>query len=172
LTDTVPTYTGRFAGKSLFDAGEPSNWITQKKTQKVRLPGPTYQWRISAGFVEVGQHIPAKGGELELVWEPVLKLLAKTGDSWKWTHANAQHLYKVVKFDKDQGRTSVVVQETVTPSLDPDHPFEIRHVYVRDLGEVERCESQQVSSKEKRILTERKLIEDVGTSSSKDSGRE
>jgi len=172
LTETVTTHTGRLPGKSLFDAGEPSNWITQKKTQKVRLPGPTYQWRVSAGFVEVGQHIPAKGGELELVWEPVLKLLAKTGDSWKWTHANAQHQYKVVKFDKDQGGTSVVIQETITPRLDPDHPFEIRHVYMRDLGEVERRESQQISSKEKRILTERKLIEDGGTSSSKDSGRE
>jgi hypothetical protein len=169
LTETVTTHTGKLVGRSLLEEGESAKWIAQIKTKKVRQPGPSYHWRISGAFLEVGQDVPMKNGELELVWQPVLKLTAKTGDSWKWTYANALHVYTVVRFETNREQTSVIIQEMVTPSLDPGHPSEIRHVYVRDLGEVERSEQQHVSSTEKKVLMEMKLIEDPGASPPKES---
>src|SRR5262249_47702424 len=127
-TETVTTHSGKLTGKSLFDEGEQARWISQKKTQSVRLPGPIFDRRISGGFVEIGHHVPTKSGQSEVVWEPVLKLLTKTGDSWSWKYNNDKHQYTVMKFQESMGRTSVVIKETVTRNDDPDHPSEIRHV--------------------------------------------
>src|SRR5262249_39439842 len=115
---------------------------------------------ISGGFVEIGHHVPTKNGQSEVVWEPVLKLLTKTGDTWSWKYNNDKHQYTVVKFQESMGRTSVVIKETVTRNDDPDHPSEIRHVYVQDLGEIERQEWIQITTKEKKVVSEKKLVEE------------
>jgi hypothetical protein len=168
-TDTVSTHSAKYSGKGLFEPGEDPKWVLNKKTQKFRLAGPVYKQRNFAGFVEQGENVATKSGDMEVVWQPVLKLNARLGDTWKWSHANANHLYSVEKFANDpKDRISVVIKETVTFDLDRDHPIEIRHVYVRNVGETERSETQHITAKEKRTLAEKKLIEDADESYIKD----
>jgi hypothetical protein len=168
ITETVITHSGKLIGKSLLDEEEQSRWSAQRKTQKVRLPGPVQERRISGGFVEIGHHLPTKSTESETAWEPALKLQARTGDSWNWTYANARHKFTVIKFQEVKGRTSVVIEEAVARDDDPDHPSVVRHVYVLNIGEVERQEVLQITSREKRVVKEMKLVEEAGRGPAKE----
>jgi hypothetical protein len=168
VTKTETIYQGTLAGKSLFDPGEQARWVALKKTKSVRLAGPVYYQRLAGGFVEIGQHVTTKGGDTEEVWEPVLKVGAKTGDSWKWAYANAKHEFVVAKFEEDHGRTSVLIRETVIRDAEPEHVYEIRHVLVRGVGEVERHELLPITPRETITLGERKLVEDAPPASAKD----
>jgi hypothetical protein len=148
------------ANQSLFDAGEPERWFKQKTTKNGTVPGPSYFYRLQAGMIEIGQPVPVKGG-VEVVWEPVLKLQAKPGESWVWSYANTQHKYTFTKFDEHNGRPAVVIDEVVIANGDDAHPMEIHHVYVRDVGEVERREYLRVTTKEARLVAEKRRVEDV-----------
>jgi len=164
-TETVVTHAGVLAGKGLFDGDDSGQWVSHKKTLAARLPGPAYFQRISAGFVEVGQVALKKDGTREIVWRPVLKLGTRAGDVWKWPQGNLTHDYVVDKFDDWRGRPRVVVTETVTSVADPAHPLERRHVYVRDVGEVEQRDWLRITSKERVLVGEKKLLEEEASPS-------
>jgi hypothetical protein len=162
--ETVVSHLGTLVGKSLFDAGEQARWVAQKRTQKVKLPGLVFHRRVSGGFVEIGQRVAMKadeGTQRDIVWQPVLKLQARKGDTWKWSRANEEHQYALTEFKEDQGRTYAIIKEVIVRDGDADHPFELRHVYLHNVGEVERQVWQQLTTKDKKIMEELKLVEDV-----------
>jgi hypothetical protein len=157
--ETVTTHEGVPVTRSLFEEPNPDRWLTHRKTRKVRTPGPTCFYRVFGGFVELGQDIVNKDGHVDRIWEPSLKLGARTGDSWRWTYANADHEYRVQEFTQHQSRPAVVILETVTARSDLHHPYAVRHVYVKDVGEVERRETMTVATGEKLVLAEKRLVE-------------
>jgi hypothetical protein len=167
LTETMVTHSGSLVGASLFDKGDTGKWASQSKTRKVRLPGPVYQHRLSGGFVEVGQQILTSGRQIETVWEPALKVGARVGESWKWFNLNTEHDYTLEKFDEHQGRPCAVIKEVVITSADERRPTEVRHVYVRELGEVERQEVLRLANQEKKVLAEKRLVEDLAAGATK-----
>jgi len=59
-----------------------------------------------------------------------------------------------------KGRASIVVLETITRAAPLEQYFEIRHVYVKDIGEVERQESARLASGQMRVVSLMTLIED------------
>jgi hypothetical protein len=158
-TEAVITHAGTLSGKGLFDTDDSGKWTHQKKATVGRLPGPVYLQRISGGFVEVGQTPAKKDGTQEVVWQSVLKLAARRGDSWRWSHEKLTHEFTVEKFEDRGGRPGVVIKETVTSVADPGHPVEKQHVYVRGVGEVEQRDWLLVTSKERVIVGEKKLVE-------------
>jgi hypothetical protein len=162
FTETLVTHTGSLAG-SLFDKGEQAKWVAQSRTHKVRLPGPVYQHRVSASLVEVGQQVLTRQRQVETVWEPALKLGVRVGESWKWYDANTEHIYTLDKFDERQGRPCAVIKEVVITNGEDHRPSEVRHVYVQDFGEVERQETLRLPSGEKKILAEKRLVEDIAS---------
>jgi hypothetical protein len=159
ITETLVTHAGNLVGKSLFDPAEGGKWIAQKKTVKAQLPGPTFLRRLSGGFLEVGQPFLTREGKKEVVWQPVLKLAARKGDSWTWAQGGATHDYSVEAFDERGGRSSVTVAERIINVADPNRRLERRHVYVRDVGEVEQHEWLLVTARQRVTVGEKRLIE-------------
>jgi hypothetical protein len=158
--EAVITHSGTLSGKGLFDGDDAGKWIEQKKKTAARLPGPVYLQRISGGFVEVGQTTVKRGNQnQEIFWQPVLKLGARAGDSWKWAQGAVTHELTVEKFEERGGRPCAVIKETVTNLADPSHPLEKRHVYVRGVGELEQRDWLLVNSTERVIVGEKKLVE-------------
>jgi hypothetical protein len=164
VVEAMTTYKGTWAaGKSLLASAAADNWILNRNTKKVRLPGTTYQYRTHGGFVELGYHAPTKDEmSVETVWVPVLKIGARTGDTWKWSYTDARHTYTLVKFDEHGGRPAAVIKEDIFKNKEPDRRYQIHHLYVWDVGEVERQEAILLASGEKQILAEKRLVEDAG----------
>jgi hypothetical protein len=154
----LTTHTGQIPDKSLFDEEDPDRWLSLTKVRKVSLPGVHFSRRISAGFVEIGQWVVGKDGKREVGWEPILKLGARTGDTWSWTQPDADHLFTLVKFDQYRGRPCALIQEAVAMAVGPYRHLEIRHVFVKGVGEVE-LQRVAVQAQEKVLLTERRLVE-------------
>ena len=160
MIETITTHSALVKTDSLFKPGERDTWTTRTKAQKLRLAGYVFRHRVQGVFVELGRFEPKSNGlQGEPVYEPVLKIGAKPGDSWSWSHANLIHEYKLVKFDTYQNRPSAVIEETVISGSDPHHPREISHVYVSGIGEIEWREYQRVTSKERQLVSERRLVE-------------
>jgi hypothetical protein len=160
MTETVVTHTliGVPPGRSLFTTEKVESWVSIRRTKKSRLPGPVYLQQTSGTFVEVGQRpVQVRGGG-RTVWEPILKLGAKPGDSWDWVDKNSKHVYTFVGFETFHGRRSAIVQEEVVNTIDQTQAREIRNVFVEGIGQVERREWQKITSKEKKLITERKMI--------------
>jgi hypothetical protein len=161
MIETLTTHSALVKINSLFQPGERDTWTTKTKAQKVRLPGLVFKHRVQGSFVELGRYeSKPNSGQGEPTYEPVLKIGAKPGDSWNWSHANLVHEYKLVKFDTYKNRPSAVIEETITSGSDPHHPREISHVYVSGIGEVERREYQRVTSKERQLVSEHRLVEE------------
>jgi hypothetical protein len=161
VVETVTTHVGTLRTTSLFDPEEKFGaWTKSGSVRKVRLPGPSLRHRVGGGFVYVGTYESQRANESELVWQPALKLGARAGDTWSWSRANTQHQYTLVKFDTYHGQPSAVVRETITMGKDPHHPGEIEHMYVKGVGEVERREVQRLTSKEQRLVSELKLVDE------------
>jgi hypothetical protein len=158
-SETVITHAGTLSGKGLFDGGDVAKWVSHRKTTALRVPGPAYHRRVAGGFVEVGQAPAKKGGTGDVVWQPVLKIAARAGDSWKWSQGGLAHEYTVEKFEDRDGRPAVIIKETVTNLTDGQRALEKRHVYVRGVGEVEQRDWLVVSSKERVVVGEKKLVE-------------
>jgi hypothetical protein len=95
-----------------------------------------------------------------LLFEPVLKVGAKAGATWRWSQADRTHEYKLVKFDSYQGQPSAIIHESIAAGKDPHHPTEIEHIYVKGVGEVERREYQRLTAKERRLIAERRLVDE------------
>jgi len=162
ITESLITHQGVLpTGKSLLDASQRGQWVSAKKTKKTLLPGPVYFYRLSGGYVETGQRQLTKDGGTEIVWEPRLKLGSQTGNTWKWSYGNAHHEYKLVKFDENQGRPCAVVQEVVVWNTVPEQHFEINHVYVQHVGELERREIQLLTGRASMVVREMRLVEDL-----------
>jgi hypothetical protein len=126
----------------------------------LRLPGPDLRLRVYGGYVQLGQYQAVGKSGTELYFEPILKLGARPGDTWSWTHDHYTYEYKLVKFDTYRGLPSAIIEETITKAGDPHHPRELRIVYARGLGEVERRDYLRVAVTERRLLLERRLVED------------
>jgi hypothetical protein len=159
-TEVVVTHLGMPQNKSLFSDPSPDAWVNHKRTRKGLSPGVTFFHRVYGGFVQLGQDI-TRGGSVERVWEPALKVGARTGDSWRWTNDNVDHDYQVVQFTEHRSRPAVVIAEKLTSRADIHHPTEVRHTYVKDVGEVERREVRHISEKERSVIAERRLVEDA-----------
>jgi hypothetical protein len=157
-SETYFTHLGTLSTKGLFedDAGK---WIGHKKTTAGRLPGPTFLQRISGGFVELGQTLVKKDGTRDTVWEPVLKVGARAGESWRWSEGQVAHVFLVEKFDQRKGRPSVAIRETVTTIGDAARSWERQHLYVRGVGEVEQRDWLILTSKERVLVGEKRLVE-------------
>jgi hypothetical protein len=160
LTETVVTHTlnGQPPGRSLFPTDKVESWLSARKVKKARLSGPIYMQRTTNTFVEFGQRVTLPRGGSETVWEPVLKLGAKVGDSWDWVHQNTRHVYTLAAFETRRGRRSAIVQEVVVNPMNETQTREVRHVYVEGVGEIERREWQRITSMEKKLLAEKKMI--------------
>jgi hypothetical protein len=162
VIETITTHVGSLRAPSLFDPTErPGAWLTGGTVRKVRLAGPSLHHRIGGGYVYLGTtEQQAKERAPETVWEPALKLGARSGETWTWSHGGLLHDYKLVKFDRYQGQPSAVIHENVATGKDPHHPNEIEHIYVKGVGEVERREYQRLSAKERRLIAERRLVDE------------
>jgi hypothetical protein len=163
VTEMVTTHQGTLApGKSLLDPAEKGAWVSQPRTKKVRLPAPGFQRRASRAFVEIAHRV-MRGRKVEVVWEPVLKVGARVGESWRWVQGDSEHTYTLAELGQYRGRPSAVIREVVVTNLDDQHPREVRRLYVAGVGEVERHETLRVSTKEKRTVAERRLVSFTGS---------
>ncbi len=162
--ETVVTHSGRLVDKSLFDAGNPSAWVDQKKTtRQVRVAGPTFRQRISGTFIEVGTVvIKPPNRQEDVTWDQVLKLGGRAGDTWAWTRDRATHEFTIEGFDDEGGRPRVVVKEVISSPLDLHNRIEKRHVYVRDVGEVEEREWKLIGAAQRVLVGEKRLVENDG----------
>jgi hypothetical protein len=164
ITETVTTHTlkGAPPSGSLFTMAKEQNWLKQPfaKKSKLNLPGTRYVQRMTVGFLEVGQRLPAPGRGIVMVFEPVLKLEAKPGDTWKWNLQNDEHTYTLVGFEKHGNRRSAIVQEVIVNTVTQVNSREIRHVYVEGIGEIERREWLVITSKDKKLVAEKKMIQE------------
>ena len=163
LTATARTHSALMKGASLLDPGIQKRWVGYRKTRKgIPVVGPSFKRRVSGKFVEVGELIPDGKTMTVRDWEPVLKIGARVGASWTWTHDNVPHKFTVAKFGEHKGRRSVTIHEVIRSPLYA-HPVEIRHLYVEGIGEVERQALLRISPMSTRILSEKKLVEDMPT---------
>jgi hypothetical protein len=162
LVETVTTHVGILRNGSLFDPAErEGKWINSAVARKAKLPGPKYRHRIIGGFVEIGHYEPVKDGQAtQLQFEPALKVGARAGATWQRSQADRTHEYKLIKFDSYQGQPSAVIHESIAAGKDPHHPIEIEHIYVKGVGEVEHHEYQRLTAKERRIIGERRLLDE------------
>lgn len=152
--ETTITHTGRLAGAGLVDAADPGAWFRGPRTQAVRLPGPVYLVRLSPGFVEIGQ----RGANGMTLWAPLLKLGARTGDSWKWTRGPFEHVYSVTGFGERRGQQTLTIVEEVTSNLDDRQRWQVEHLYLRGVGVLQRREALLLPGREKRPVSELRLV--------------
>ena len=164
-TETIITHAGTLSGKGL--VGNAGQWLTHKKTTKARLPGPVYFQRFSGTFVEIGEQV-VKDGRKQVTWHRALKIGARTGDTWHWTQGNLSHDCMVEKFDHWTGQPSLVIRDTVTNVADPAHAVEKRHIYVRDVGEVEQEDWLLLTSKDRVLVGEKRLVDVEGARNAPD----
>jgi hypothetical protein len=155
LTETVITNSARFTGQTLLTI-KPGAWLTYPRTKKARLPGPVYLHKTLPKFIEFGQRAPR--GQAQEPLAPELKLGSKAGDSWELVRKNSKHVFTVERFETWRGRPSVVIKEVMVTPLSTYRESEIRHVYVKGLGEVERREWLRVTSTETKLVAEKRLI--------------
>lgn len=173
MSETVITHTARLAGKTLLKGGKPENWVASPKAKRGRIPGPLYVQKINAsGLIEFGPRVVVGKGRVEVIQEPILKTGAKAGDSWEWVQQNSKHVYTLERFDKWRGRPSAVVNEVIVSQLQPDQKQEVRRVFVQNLGEVERQDWLRISSTERKLFAEKKILlpEDIPVTTAKPEG--
>jgi tRNA_anti-like len=161
--ETLITHTGTLpAGQSLLHS-KPSNWVLNKKTRKVSLPGPRYRYRISGTLIELGHLMPGKEGAMEILWHPVLRIGAMKGDSWQWSHGTERHDYTLEEFDVRGQRPCVIVRELVSQTVGGSgQTLEIRHIFGLDVGYLERQEIAHPTSFESRLIADMWLVEESG----------
>jgi hypothetical protein len=152
------TYNGALPERSLLKEEKPGSWILSLRVKKGQLPAPPTYRRLTGGFVEVGQLAVTGPKKTEIMWEPVLKIGARVGDSWEWTQPTVKHRYTLLRFEEYREQPSAVIGETVLSVLEGRVFREIRRVYVRGLGEVERREVALQIGKEEQLVSEKRLV--------------
>ena len=158
VTETVITHTARFAGESLFSSGSKENWIDNARTTRIRLPGPVYVQKATPVAIELGNRVAQPKGGTKVETRLVVKLGVKAGDSWEWAGEHSKHVYTLVRFDRWRGKPSAVVKEVIQRPGEQVEESEVEHVFVRDVGEVERREWLRITSTEPRLIWESKMI--------------
>jgi hypothetical protein len=158
-TSVVITHLGQFPGKSLLGENETGKWINRRTTKTGRIPSLGHQYRLAAAHVQIGQRPQSGKPGAQMTWEPVLKIGARPGETWKWMNDNEEHTYTLVRFDSYRGRSAAIVQDVIITNLDEQHPREIRRMYAQGIGEVERQETLTITAKEKKVIAERKLVQ-------------
>ena len=168
VTQTKTTHVGTLKGGSLFDpVGK--NTVAKWEPLPRPIPGPVFHQRVSPEFVEIGEEVAMRQGT-ETVWQPRLKLGARAGDSWNRSHQGTEHRFTLVGFEQHDGLSAAVITETITPA-DSTPPLEVRRVYVQGVGEVERREWRRMSERERRLLSESKLVVQAAPKKEDTAGR-
>ena len=144
--------------KSLFGSDPTDDWSQSPKTKKGRLPGPSHVQKEFDGKVGQGPQMGKPQANTNEVLEPALKLGAKAGESWTFLQKNVKHVYTLERFDNWRGRPSAIITEVIVSPLPGEYQRDIRHVYARGLGEVERQEWVRLNSIDKKLLAEKKII--------------
>ena len=87
---------------------------------------------IEVGVIDLRRKEP-------LLWEPVLKLGAKEGDTWEWKHPTSgdKKSFTLVKLGKDKDREIAIIRE-VFPVKGGEGA--ITHTYAKGIGEIARSE--------------------------------
>jgi len=118
-------------GKSIA-TGDTPRWTQDfDKTKKAKYPE---YYRTSNGCVEIGTH--EKDND-EVLWSPVLKLGATSGDSWQGKSSFATtSYYNVVEFTQHNNRTAVKIREHHANAK--GDIITTISLYVKGVGEVKR----------------------------------
>jgi hypothetical protein len=105
-----------------------------------------------------------------------MKLGVKKGESWEWTRGTIRHQCKLVDIQQQENtgersaaedllqkmpttRSTATIRESITDIKRPDVYREIRHVFVKDVGEVEREEATRLPSGQMKIGSLMRLTE-------------
>jgi tRNA_anti-like len=169
IVERAITHAGRLPkGKNLTDPEVFKDWITLKTTKKYSQSEPPSRLRVFGGFIEIGQEFTSQEGQKSVSWEPVIKLGLKKGESWEWSRGSERHQCKVIDIElPDAGgrgaatrRSTATIREAITDLKRPDLYAEIRHVFVRNVGEVEREETARLPSGQMKVISLMRLAED------------
>ena len=109
--------------------------------------------RIKGDYIEIGNTTEGVAG---IQWEPVLKIGAKDGDTWKCENADRTAQYKVEFGATHAGRPAVVIHITMTEPLTMTQT----RTYVKGIGQIEQISVWSVKNgkKETAII---KLVEEA-----------
>jgi hypothetical protein len=176
IMERTITHVGRLPkGSSLSDPDAFKDWISAKTTKRYSQSELPFHTRIYGGFIEIGQEFIGPDGQ-SVVWEPVMKLGVKKGESWEWTRGTIRHQCKLVDIQQQENtgersaaedllqkmpttRSTATIRESITDIKRPDVYREIRHVFVKDVGEVEREEATRLPSGQMKIGSLMRLTE-------------
>ena len=157
LIETTSTKAGMVQGGKYL-GGKPVEWNATPqflKKFKIRL-GKVPQvphFRVEGPNAEIGIFSSGLGA---LVWEPVLKLGAKQGETWEHKLPNGTtKKYTLERFEKKDGKDAVVVKSQMTVQQDTE--LITYSTYARGIGEVERISNVQQKDK-LQTVTELKLV--------------
>ncbi len=93
-----------------------------------------------------------------MIWEPLLKLGAKPGESWTWKQqSGGDKQYTFVAIEAHQGHPAVRIQSVVLGTAGVE--LMTNHLYVKDIGEVDRTTSVE-KGEESVTIGEMKRVED------------
>jgi hypothetical protein len=124
---------GLRAGQSILK-GDNVEWLLEQPRPANQ---PDYQ-RVNGRYVEMNKWFE---GRKQVEWEPVLKIGAREGDTWKWnSYTGLRHEYTVKAFSTHEGKAMVVVVATSGPVV---KPMTQTVKYVRGVGKVESITFQE-----------------------------
>lgn len=170
LTESYITNFGTTKDRSILGNGHLDTWVNSPKTGKKVIKGPIFSQYEKDGKIYFG---PADLEQDQLTGQttsqkvnkfhgPLIKIDAKAGESWKEIINNVKHEYYVDSFGEWRGQDSVVIKEMVVSPLPTEPMHEIRHLFVRNHGEVERQDwmvrINPINPTEKKIYLEIKWI--------------
>jgi hypothetical protein len=112
---------------------------------------------MKAKFFELGRAALDDKSE-PTVWVPVLHLGARTGYSWATQLRQTLHTFTVVGFDERDGRQILTILEKRTTKGNDGNTYEILYTYGKGVGLVERRETATLAGKEKRTVSELRLV--------------
>lgn len=152
---------GAFSGKSLFQEKRPPVvWSKDPRNSGQLLF--TLKYRTQYDMVEIGRPAKPKAGGTDTYWEPVLKIGARLGQSWKVTDPDDLEVtYTVTNFRKDKKDRDVVEVKRV--AIHPKDPAAVREesviAYAKGVGELGRTVTLHVGAATPVLRREDRLIE-------------
>jgi hypothetical protein len=151
VTQVIRTHTARWRRDLSLFTKPPRDWTAKHpfKIDKRVLPESGMIHQIVGGIVAFGSR-----GSMA----PAVKSGVKVGESWEWIRTASKHQYTLVRFDTYRGRPAAVIKEVVATPLSMTQQNEIEHIYVRNLGEVERREWVRDALGELKLVMEVKMF--------------
>jgi hypothetical protein len=167
IMERTITHAGRLQRNvNLSEADAFKDWMTLKTTTKYSQAEPPLHYRIYGGFIEIGTESIGLEGQKNVAFEPAIKLGANKGETWEWSRGTIRHVCKLVDFKQVDGisrqalaqmaptpRDTATIRESITDLKRPAAYTEIRHVYAKDMGEVEREEATRLPSGQMKIIS-------------------